>query len=105
MACIAVILGLAFCPLGSAATLALIGAVGFLCSCVFPTIYSAAVQQAPEKANLISGLMITAVAGGGAATPLIGWATDSFGSITAGVCVLLLCAGYLTYCAFLCKNK
>ena len=104
VACIAVILALALCPLGTSATLALIGAVGFLCSCVFPTIYSAAVQQAPDKANLISGLMITAVAGGGAATPLIGWATDSFGSITAGVCVLLLCAGYLTYCAFLCKK-
>ena len=44
--------------------------------------------------------MITAVAGGGAATPFIGFATDAAGTITAGVCVLLLCAGYLTYCAF-----
>jgi len=44
--------------------------------------------------------MITAVAGGGAATPLIGLATDTAGTITAGVMVLLLCAAYLTYCAF-----
>jgi fucose permease len=59
-----------------------------------------AVQAQPDKANLISGLMITAVAGGGAATPLIGLATDAAGTITAGVLVLLLCAGYLAYCAF-----
>ena len=57
----------------------------------------------PDKANLISGLMITAVAGGGAATPLIGLATDMAGSITAGIFVLLLCAGYLANCAFCVK--
>lgn len=76
-----------------------VGAIGFLCSCIFPIIYSMAVQRMPNKANLISGLMITAVAGGGAVTPLIGAATDAAG-ITAGVCVLLLCAFYLTFCAF-----
>ena len=51
------------------------------------------------ESNLISGLMITAVAGGGAVTPLIGAATDAAG-ITAGVCVLLICAFYLTFCAY-----
>ena len=100
VACIVVILLLAFCRFTPFVSLALIGAIGFLCSCIFPIIYSQAVQAEPEKANLISGLMITAVAGGGAATPLIGWATDQFGTITAGVAVLLICAGYLTYCAF-----
>ena len=60
-----------------------------------------AVKAEPDKANLISGLMITAVAGGGAATPLIGFATDMAGTITAGICVLLLCAAYLTWCAFM----
>lgn len=100
IACIAIILSLAFVQLPETWALAQIGAIGFLCSCIFPIIYSGAVQAEPEKANLISGLMITAVAGGGAATPLIGYATDTAGSITAGVCVLLICAGYLTYCAF-----
>jgi len=100
IACIAIILSLAFVQLPETWVLAQIGAIGFLCSCIFPIIYSGAVQAEPEKANLISGLMITAVAGGGAATPLIGYATDTAGSITAGVCVLLICAGYLTYCAF-----
>lgn len=98
--CILVILSLAFVRLPEIWALAQIGAVGFLCSCIFPIIYSMAVQNKPDKANLISGLMITAVAGGGAATPLIGLATDAAGTITAGVCVLLLCAAYLAYCAF-----
>ena len=103
--CIAVILSLAFFQLSATRALIQIGLIGFLCSCIFPIIYSMAVQALPEKANLISGLMITAVAGGGAATPLIGFATDAAGTITAGVLVLLLCAGYLTYCAFGVKTK
>ncbi len=102
--CIVVILSLAFIQLPETWALAQIGAIGFLCSCVFPIIYSMAVQAEPEKANLISGLMITAVAGGGAATPFIGFATDAAGTITAGVCVLLICAVYLTYCAFCVKT-
>lgn len=103
--CIVVILLLAFCTLSATMALALIGLIGFLCSCVFPIILGMAVKSEPEKANLINGLMITAVAGGGAVTPLIGWATDSFGTITAGICVLLICAAYLTYCAFGIKVK
>lgn len=79
-----------------------IGAVGFLCSCIFPIIFSMAVQQKPDKANLISGLMITAVAGGGAVTPVIGIATDKVG-IIGGVFVILLCVLYLAYCAFCVK--
>lgn len=81
-------------------TLALIGAVGFLCSCIFPVIFAQAVQTKPEKANLISGLLITAVAGGGAATPLMGWAIDTFANVSAGVVILILCALYLTLCSF-----
>ena len=101
VACIIVILSLAFVQLPEMWALVQIGAIGFLCSCIFPIIYSMAVKAKPSKANLISGLMITAVAGGGAATPLIGLATDVANTITAGVCVLLLCAGYLTCCAFM----
>ena len=101
VACIIVILSLAFVQLPEMWALVQIGAIGFLCSCIFPIIYSMAVKAKPSKANLISGLMITAVAGGGAATPLIGLATDVADTITAGICVLLLCAGYLTCCAFM----
>lgn len=77
-----------------------IGGIGFLCSCVFPIIYSMALKAEPTKGNLISGLMITAVAGGGAVPPMIGLATDTFSDITAGVIILLLCAFYLTFCAY-----
>lgn len=96
--CIAVLIGLAFVE-AALFNLVCIGAVGFLCSCIFPIIYSMAVQARPDKANLISGLMITAVSGGGAVTPLIGIATDSVGMI-GGVFVILCCVLYLTYCAF-----
>ncbi|MBR6369459.1 MAG: MFS transporter [Bacteroidaceae bacterium] len=103
--CILVIISLAFIKLPASGALIQFGAIGFLCSCIFSIIFSMAVQAMPDKANLISGLMITAIAGGGAVTPLIGMATDWAGSITAGVCVLLLCAGYLTYCAFGIKTE
>lgn len=96
--CIIAILLLAFIN-DQTFSLVCIGAIGFLCSCIFPTVYSLAVQRYPNKANLISGLMITAVAGGGAVTPAIGFATDTVG-ITGGIFVLLICAIYLTYCAF-----
>lgn len=98
LAAIIAILALAFIN-NETINLIAIGAVGFLASCIFPIIYSMAVQSRPEKANQISGLMITAVAGGGAVTPIIGLATDSFG-ITGGVLVILVCILYLTYCAF-----
>ena len=96
--CMAALLVLAFVET-EVVDLVCIGAVGFLCSCIFPIIYSMAVSARPDKANLISGLMITAVAGGGAVTPVIGAATDSVG-IIGGIFVILICVGYLTYCAF-----
>lgn len=95
---IAAILILAFVE-SETVNLVAIGSIGFLASCIFPIIYSMAVQTRPEKANLISGLMITAVAGGGAVTPIIGVATDAVG-IIGGVFVILVCVLYLTYCAF-----
>lgn len=76
-----------------------VGAVGFFASSVFAIIYSMALQVFPEKANQISGLMITAVAGGGIVTPIIGFAIGSVGVI-GGVVVILACVLYLAYCAF-----
>ncbi len=99
-ACIAVIVLLAFCRFSATVTLGLIGAVGLLCSCIFPIIYAEAVRREPERANLVSGLMITAVAGGGAVTPFIGYAIDSLGGIAAGVSVLLVCAAYLAFVSY-----
>lgn len=79
--------------------LACIGAVGFFASSVFSIIYSKAIQAQPDKANQISGLMITAVAGGGVITPVIGFAIGAIG-IIGGILVTLCCVLYLTYCAF-----
>ena len=76
-----------------------IGAVGFFASSVFSIIYSMALQARPEKANQISGLMITAIAGGGVVTPVIGFAIGTVG-IIGGVVVTLACVLYLMYCAF-----
>ena len=76
-----------------------IGAVGFFASSVFSIIYSMALQACLEKANQISGLMITAVAGGGVVAPVIGFAIGTVGVI-GGAIVTLACVLYLTYCAF-----
>ena len=82
--------------------LVLIGAVGFFASSVFPIIYSVALKKRPDKANQISGLLITAIAGGGIVTPAIGFSIANIG-ITAGVFIVFLCVAYLTYCAFTIK--
>jgi fucose permease len=98
LACAASLLVLAFVE-NEVVNLVCIGAVGFFASSVFPIIYSMALQARPQKANEISGLMITAVSGGGIVTPVIGFAIGAVG-IIGGALVTLLCVLYLTYCAF-----
>lgn len=98
LACIVSLLVLIFVD-HDMVNLVCIGAVGFFASSVFSIIYSMALQVRPEKANQISGLMITAVAGGGVVTPVIGFAIGTAGVI-GGVFVTLACVCYLTYCAF-----
>lgn len=89
----------------AALSLVCIGGIGFFASSVFSIIYSYAFQECPSKINQMSGLMITAVAGGGIVTPFLGFAIDLAG-ITAGLCVILACVLYLVYCAFALKaNK
>lgn len=102
IACIAVVLGLAFVD-NYAFDMFCIGAIGFLCSCVFPIIYSMAVNRRPDKANEISGLMIMAVSGG-TVSFLVGAAINSTG-ITGGVMVILACVLYLTFCALMAKSS
>ena len=103
VACIFSLLILAFVK-NDMVNLICIGAVGFFASSVFSIIYSMAFQECPTKMNQISGLMLTAVAGGGVVTPVIGFAIDNAG-ITAGVIVILLCVLYLTYCAFAVRER
>lgn len=80
-----------------------IGCVGFFASSVFSIIYSIALRYKPDEANRMSGLMITAIAGGGLVTPFMGFSIDMAG-ISGGVLVTLLCVCYLVFCAFAVKN-
>jgi fucose permease len=85
---------------GQYSLLGLIGVVGFTCSSIFAVIYSKAIKARPEKANEISGLMITGVFGGAIVPPLMGVATDAIGSQVGSLIVILVCFCYLLYCSF-----
>lgn len=102
IACVAVILVLMFVE-QQWVDIACIGGIGFLASSVFSIIYSVAIQNRPDKANEISGLMITAISGGAIIPPVIGFAIANYG-MTGGVGVILLCALYLTYCSLVVKR-
>ncbi|MDD4923050.1 MAG: MFS transporter [Bacteroidales bacterium] len=80
--------------------LVFVGIIGFACSSIFAVIYSKAITARPEKANEISGLMITGVFGGAVVPPLMGFATETIGSQAGSLIVITACLCYLTYCAF-----
>ncbi|MGM9768716.1 MAG: MFS transporter [Candidatus Cryptobacteroides sp.] len=94
-----VVLLLLFVIKGTVPMLILIGLIGFLCSSVFPIIYSAALKARPEKANEISGLLITGVSGGAVIPPLMGVLADLTGSQSGSLFVIGLCLVYLVWCA------
>lgn len=77
-----------------------VGVFAFTLSCVFSIVYSLALRRRPDKANEISGLMITGVCGGAIIPPLMGYATESVGSQAGSLIVLSVCAIYLIFCAF-----
>ena len=76
-----------------------IGLIGFLCSSIFSIIFSVALKLKPEKANEISGFMITGVFGGAVIPPLMGFATDIAGGQLGSVVIILVCMCYLAWCA------
>ena len=80
---------------GTVGMLALVGLIGFACSSIFSVIYSTALKCHPEKANEISGLMITGVCGGAVIPPLMGFTTDLLGSQTGSLLVISACMLYL----------
>ncbi|MCD8044450.1 MAG: MFS transporter [Tannerellaceae bacterium] len=85
--------------------LVLVGIIGFTCSSIFPIIYSLAMKTAPEKANEISGLMITGVCGGAVVPPLMGLLTDMIGNQTGSLLVITLSIAYLIFCALKISSK
>jgi len=97
------LIALIFVP-GKIAIFGLFAVVGFTIANVFPIIYAKAIQVRPDKANEISGLMITGVFGGAVIPFFMGIMSDTFNSQVGSVIVILLSALYLTYCAFFLKT-
>lgn len=77
-----------------------VGLIGFFCSSIFSVLFSFALKARPEKANEISGFMITGVCGGAVIPPLMGVATDMIGNQNGSLIVIGLCMVYLVFCAF-----
>lgn len=78
--------------------------IGLAASNIFPLIFSLTIQEYPERANEISGLMIMAVSGGAVIPPLVGAIADIF-NITAGMYVFVFCSLYLIFASFYASNK
>ena len=66
---------------------------------IFPLIFSIAVDKMPERANELSGLMISAIVGG-ALLPLIMGKLADMGGITIGLLVPLAAIIYIMYLSF-----
>jgi len=75
----------------------LFGVIGFTVANVFPIIFGIALRKRPDKANEISGLMITGVFGGAIIPFLMGVMSDTLGSQSGSVMVILASAAYLFY--------
>ncbi len=70
---------------------------------IFPLIFSIAVEKMPERTNELSGLMISAIAGG-AILPLIMGKLADMGGITLGLVVPLVAVVYILFVAFKIKK-
>lgn len=82
------------------AIIILFGVIGFTVANVFPIIYGKAIQIHPDKANEISGLMITGVFGGAVIPFFMGILSDLLGNQAGSVLIILASALYLLFCAF-----
>ncbi|WP_165040908.1 sugar MFS transporter [Dysgonomonas sp. ZJ709] len=85
--------------------LAMVCLIAFASSSIFAVIYSMAMQHYPKKANEVSGLMITGVAGGAIIPPIMGICADAFGSQRGSLLIITICMIYLLYCAYGIKIK
>lgn len=67
---------------------------------IFPLIFSITVDKFPERANEVSGLMITAIVGGALIPPLMGLIADKV-SVLTGFVVPLICIILIIYTALM----
>ncbi len=66
---------------------------------VFPIMFAIIVEKKPAYANELSGLIILAVSGGAVIPPVVGYASDMFGTIGT-IYVLILCMLYIAYASY-----
>jgi fucose permease len=71
---------------------------------IFPLIFSITVDKMPERANELSGLMITAIVGGAFIPPLMGLVADST-SVLLGFLVPMVCLVYIFIAAIATSKK
>ncbi|BDD02042.1 MFS transporter [Persicobacter psychrovividus] len=81
----------------------LYGVIGFFIANVFAIIFGMALKAQPDKANEISGLMITGVFGGAIIPFAMGLLSDFLSSQIGAVIIILLSASYLLISAFALK--
>ncbi len=81
-----------------AVTFAGIVLVGLGFANIFPLIFSIAVDTMPNRSNEISGLMVTAIAGGAVLPPLMGMVADRLG-VVGGFAVPLVALVYILWVA------
>lgn len=83
-----------------------IGLLGYTCSSIFSVIFSMAMRLRPDKANEISGLMITGIVGGAIVPPIMTYATSLFGGSQNGaLSVLCVVLAYLVFLSFRIREK
>ena len=90
----------------SSFTMTLIGIflVGFGFANIFPLIFSITIEHMPEHTNELSGLMVSAIAGGAFIPPVMGMVADGTSIQTAFV-VPVLCILYLLFVAIINNRK
>jgi fucose permease len=79
------------------------GLVGIAIANIFPLIFSITVDKFPDKANEISGLMVTAIVGAAIVPLLTGYIANT--SLIYSFCVPLACIFYVLFMALGVKRK
>ena len=79
------------------------GLVGIAIANIFPLIFSITVDRFPDKANEISGLMVTAIVGAAIVPLLTGYIANT--NLIYSFCVPLACIFYVLFAALSVKNK
>lgn len=72
---------------------------------IFPLVFSITIDHMPERSNELSGLMITAIAGGAIMPLVMGKVADTTNSILTGFSVPLVCVLYIAFASFVSLGK